>query len=153
MKLYEINEEILNCVDSETGEIIDFDKFAALHMERETKLENIVLWVKDLTAEAKAIREEELALAERRHTAEKKAESLKELLSRELAGQKFSTPKCSVSYRTVKSVNVTDIWKLPEDYLVYRDPEPDKKALRAALNDGENINGAELVEKQSVIIK
>ena len=153
MKLYEINEEILNCVDSETGEIIDFDKFAALHMERETKLENIALWVKDLTAEAKAIREEELTLAERRHAAEKKAESLKELLSRELAGQKFSTPKCSVSYRTTKSVNVTDIWKLPEDNLVYRDPEPDKKALRAALNDGENINGAELVEKQSVIIK
>lgn len=153
MKLYEINEEILNCVDSETGEIIDFDKFAALHMERETKLENIVLWVKDLTAEAKAIREEELALAERRHTAEKKAESLKELLSRELAGQKFSTPKCSVSYRKSKSVNVTDIWKLPEDYLRYSDPTPDKKALKAALDSGETIEGAEIVENVSTIIK
>ena len=43
--LYEINEAIMNTIDLETGEITDFDKFEALQMERNEKLENIALWV------------------------------------------------------------------------------------------------------------
>lgn len=52
MKLYEINEAILGCIDQETGEVIDPEKLDALTMERETKLENVALWIKDLKAEA-----------------------------------------------------------------------------------------------------
>ena len=37
MKLYEINEEILNCVDEETGEITDFERFNNLQIERDEK--------------------------------------------------------------------------------------------------------------------
>ena len=51
--LYEIEEQILNCVDLETGEIIDEEALANLSMERDTKVENIALWIKNLLAEAK----------------------------------------------------------------------------------------------------
>ena len=35
MKLYEIDNEIMNCIDEETGEIIDPEKLESLEMERE----------------------------------------------------------------------------------------------------------------------
>ena len=122
-------------------------------MEREAKLENIALWIKDLTAEAAAIKDEKKKLAERQAAAENKAKRLKEFLSEQLGGQKFSTPRCAVSFRRTKSVNVTDLWKIPEDYLRYSDPTPDKEALGEALKAGQTIEGAELVEKLSTIIK
>ena len=37
--LYQIKNEILNCVDMETGEIIDFDRLAELQLERNAKIE------------------------------------------------------------------------------------------------------------------
>ena len=39
--LYEINQDILDCVDLETGEILDTEKLDALQMEREAKLEGV----------------------------------------------------------------------------------------------------------------
>ena len=56
--LYEIDNEILACVDAETGEILDTERLDALQMEREAKLEGVALWEKDLTAEANAVKEE-----------------------------------------------------------------------------------------------
>ena len=44
--LYEIDEEILNCVDQETGEIIDPEKLAQLQMDFDKKVEGIALWIK-----------------------------------------------------------------------------------------------------------
>ena len=34
MNLYEINNEILNCVDEETGEIVDFERLQELQIEK-----------------------------------------------------------------------------------------------------------------------
>lgn len=42
MKLYEINEAILNCIDPETGEA-DPEKLDELLMMREEKLEGLAL--------------------------------------------------------------------------------------------------------------
>ena len=56
--LYDIDQDILNCVDLETGEILDTEKLDALQMERERKLEGVVLWIKDMKAEATAVKEE-----------------------------------------------------------------------------------------------
>ena len=43
MKLYEIDEAIMACIDAETGEIIDADKLDKLTMERDAKIENVDL--------------------------------------------------------------------------------------------------------------
>lgn len=153
MTLYEINEQIAACVDAETGEIIDLDRLITLNMERDEKLENVVLWVKDLTAEAEAIKAEKQKLAERQKTAENKAERLKTWLTEQLDGQKFSTAKCAVTFRKSKSVNVTDMKKIPLQYLHYTEPTADKKAIKAAIDRGEDIEGAEIVESVSTIIK
>ena len=38
--LYEIEQAIMDCVDLETGEIIDIEKLDQLQMDREVKIEN-----------------------------------------------------------------------------------------------------------------
>ena len=58
MNLYEIDNEILSCVDMETGEVVDMDKLNNLQMERDQKIENIGCWIKNLLADAKALKEE-----------------------------------------------------------------------------------------------
>ena len=54
MNLYQINQEILNCMDLETGEILDGAKLDSLQLELEDKLEGIGCWIKNLEAEAAA---------------------------------------------------------------------------------------------------
>ena len=46
MKLYEIDEAIMACIDAETGEIIDADKLDKLTMERDAKIENVKISIK-----------------------------------------------------------------------------------------------------------
>ena len=158
MTIYEINEQILNCIDLETGEIIDIDKLNELQLEKDAKIENVACWIKELKAEAEAIKAEKLILAERQKVAENKAESLKKWLTYALDGQKFKTSKCSISYRKSEAVEVTEeglnnLMQEHNELLTYKAPEPNKKAIKDALKDGLSVEGVQLVQNTSTIIK
>lgn len=159
MKLYEIDNAILECIDFETGEIIDIDKLNELQLERDEKIENVACWIKDLKAEAEAIKTEKQALAERQKVAENKVESLKKWLAYALNGEKFKTAKCSVSFRNTESVEVTDegLENLMrggnDELLTYDKPKPNKTAIKAAIKDGLNVQGVQLVQNVNTIIK
>ena len=159
MKLYEIDSAILECIDIETGEIIDTERLDALNMERDAKIENVVCWIKDLKAEAEAIKAEKQKLAERQKVAENKADSLKKWVAYALGGQKFSTARCAVSFRNTESVEVTEegleaLIKEHDELLTYKAPEPNKTAIKNAIkNDGLNVAGVQLVQNVSTIIK
>lgn len=81
MNLFEIENEIMNCWDQETGEIFDSKKMDQLEMARDTKIENIALYIKNLTADAEALKAEKQSFAERQKAAENKAEALKRYLA------------------------------------------------------------------------
>lgn len=151
--LYEIDESIKALIDEETGEIADFEAFEALSLERDTKLENIALYVKDLKADAEAYKAEKLSFEEKQRKAENKAESLKRLLERALDGEKFKTSRVECSFRRSTSVIVGNVFDLPDDYLRYSEPTPDKKRLKEDLAAGKLIQGASLEEKISMTIK
>ena len=162
MRLYEIDaalDALLSSVDEETGELlIDAEAIDALMLERETVLENMALEVKNLVAEGAAIRAEETALAERRKRLERKAEWLKGYLAESLNGEKMETPRVSVGFRRSKAVELDEskFWFWCADHPEYarrKDPEPDKKAITDALKRGEEIPGAQLVERVSMTIK
>lgn len=152
MKLYEINEAILACIDPETGEA-DPERLDKLMLMREKKLEGLALWVKNLKAEVDAIKAEEKALAERRQAKERKAESIRAYLEKVLAGQKFETSRAVCSFRKSQKVEITDLDKIPDDYLRYSTPAADKAAIKAAIKDGISIEGAELVDSVTMSIK
>ena len=158
MTIYEIDQAIMECVDLETGEIIDTEQLDKLQMERDTKLENVACWIKELKAEAEAIKAEKQILANRQKVAENKAESLKKYLAYALDGKKFSTAKCAVSFRNTESVEITPegleaLMKEHDELLTYKAPEPNKTAIKQALKDGLNVAGVQLVQNVSTIIK
>ena len=158
MTLYEIDQNIMALID-EDGEITNPEAFNALQLSRTEKIEGIACWIKNLKADAAAIKAEEDALAERRRTIENKIKSLSEFLSNTLAGQKFSTPRVSVSYRTSKALEIADndtfvAWASmfnPSLLRIKRDP--DKKAITDAINGGMDVPGAQIVERKSMQVK
>ena len=160
MRLYEINaalEALLEQVDPETGELTcDLDALETLTIERDVKLEGLALYCKNCDAEAKAIREEEKALAERRKALENKAARAKDFLESQLAGEKFQTAKVAVSYRRSEQVEIGMGFfadERNERFLRYKDPEADKTAIKAAIKAGETVPGAEIVSKVNMQIK
>lgn len=161
MTLYEIDQRITDLLDPETGELLNYEAFASLQMEREQKLENMALWFKDLTAEAKAIKEEIDSLTERRKAVEAKAERLKNYLDLALDGQKFQTPRCQVSFRKTTSLEVSDDTALIEwaesnghdDCLRYKTPELSKKAIADLIKSGTEVPFAQLVNGRSLVVK
>lgn len=160
MNLYELREEYLKTLDSievdeETGEVLGMDLVDLLAGAFEEKAESVALYIKELLADAKAIREEEKALADRRAKKERKAEAMKDYLANALLAldrQKLETPKVALSFRKSQSVEITDDSLIPEDYIKYK-PAVDKTAIKAALKDGAFIPGAELRDAQNLQIK
>ena len=71
MILYEINEQIIaafdEAIDPETGELIDeeaYDRLNQLQENFEEKVENLALYVKDLKAQALALKAEKRGIPE-----------------------------------------------------------------------------------------
>lgn len=154
MKLYEIDQQIMECIDTETGEILDFDRLNALHMEREKKLEGIALAYKNYMAEAAALKAEKDAFAERESRARSHAESIKGFLSTVLSGEKFKTTAVDVSFRRSAAVTVScDPASLPADLQKVKPPEADKTAIKAALKAGREVPGCCIEERLNISIK
>ena len=152
--LYEIEQAILDCVDCETGEIIDQEQLDALMMERSEKIESVALWVKNLESDAKAYKDEKEAFAKREKQATEKAKRLKEWLAKVCEGEKFSTPRCAVSFRVSESVEIDEGAAIPNEYLrVKSTVEPDKVGIKAALKAGTEIGGCRLVSNVNTNIK
>jgi len=153
MNIYEIDAAIMNCIDLETGEVIDEMALESLQIDRDTKIENVGLWVKNLSAEATALDTEIKALTERKKAKDSKVESLKNYIAFALNGEKFETPRLSVSWRKSESITIYEDAVIPDEYLVPVEPRPDKTLLKKALKDGAEICGVELISKNNIQIK
>jgi hypothetical protein len=153
MKLYDIDNAILDCVDVETGEIFDIDKFEELNLERETKIESICLWIKNLKAEVEALKQEKDSFAQRQKVAENKMESLKRYISNYLEGTPFESAKVKVSFRKSESLEILDGAIIPDEFLRFKEPEVNKTELKKALKSGMNIDGVSIVENKNIQIK
>ena len=152
--LYEIDQGILECIDFETGEVIDPDRLEELQMERSQKIENVVLWIKNLESDALAIKAEKDALADREAKCRKKADQLKEWLGKALEGQKFSTAKCEVGFRKSTKLEVLDATCIPKEFMVETvSVKPDANTIKLLLKAGKEVGGCRLVENQNVQIK
>ena len=160
--LYDIDQEILDCVDMETGEILDSEKLTALQMERDRKLEGVALWIKDLNAEAEAVKAEADKLTARKRALDNKIAGLKMWLLIALDGEKLKTPRCNVYQTHSQRVAVEDEQKLisflqtleePERFLKFPEPELRKDEIKKAMKDDYEIPGAALETTESVVIK
>ena len=152
--LYEIDSGILECLDFETGEVIDPERLENLQMERSAKIEGVACWIKNLQADSLAYAAEMAAFAERKRKADTKVESLKKWLAMALDGQKFNSTRCEVSFRRSERVEIVDEAIIPKKYLVKKVTiQPDKIAIKEMLKTGKPVKGCQLVENSNAHIK
>lgn len=156
MKLYEIDQNIRTLLSqvNEDGELPEdvADQLTDLQVARDAKIEGAACYTKELDAEAAAIRAEEITLSGRRKVLENKSERIANWLDFVLAGEKFSTARVALSYRTSKAVEVDDLTVIPAEY-IRTTIAPDKVALAAELKAGRKVPGAWLVERRRIQIK
>lgn len=154
--LYEIDRDIQAFIDGlfemadENGEVdIDMDILENLKEQRQTKLENIALYIKNLASDAQAIKEEEITLAERRKRLERKCERLKGILVRSMMEnneKELSSARYSAKIRDSKATEIFDMNSLPNEYLKMKiEYSPDKTAIKKAIESGTEVAGARII--------
>ena len=162
--LYEIDRNIQAFIDGlfamadENGEVdIDMEILADLKEQRQTKLENIALYIKNLASEASAIENEEIILEERRERLERKCERLKGILVRSMVenGEKeLSSARYCAKIRDSKATEIYDDKILPPKYIVGKTTyAPDKKLIKADIESGKEVAGARIVTNHNLKIE
>lgn len=154
MTLFELSDALRNFnleIDEETGEILNAAELDTLEMQRDEKIENIALWIKNLKAEAEAVKKQKDVFYQREKALTNKAERLKEWLASNLSGEKWKSDRVVLSWRKSESVSVDDDFS--DDRFITYEPKISKTAIKEALKNGEEVSGARLVENNSLQIK
>jgi len=160
MTLYEIGRQYLEAlegmeIDQETGEIIGGEAVARLNGQFDEKCEAVGCYIKELNAQAAAIKAEQEGLQKRRKALEAKAERLREYLADWMiaAGkERLETPRAALSWRKSSAVVVDDLEALPESCRKVK-IEADKALIRMLLKQGDAVEGARLEEGRSLQIR
>lgn len=154
MNLYEINTAIQDCIDEDSGEILDFERLQNLQMQYDEKIENVALAYKNALAEAEALKNEKKAFEEREKKAKNRADYLIGYLGYVLDGQPFKTTRVEIKFRKSEAVIVPDdVTQLPEEYLTYKDPTANKTKIKEALKSGELIPGCSIEQRKNISVK
>jgi len=148
MKLYELTgqyEEITNLLyDGEADEQTVLDTLESIDGEIEDKADNYAKIIKNMLADAEAVKEEEERLHKRRMSLENRVKWLKETLKANLefiGKTKFKTELFSFSVsknggkQPLTITENTD--EIPGKFLVQQNPLPNKEAIRDLLADKE----------------
>lgn len=168
MKLYEIADDYQRLLDAiENGEIPEealVDTLESITALLDEKADNIACWIKQLTAEAEAIKAEEDKLKARRKAKLNRAERLTNYLAECLTNggiSKLETARNAISFRkTPPSVVFDDENKFIEWARVHADgllnygkPKVDRVAVKVALENGAVIEGVRIESSQNIAIK
>lgn len=171
MTLYEIRQDILNCVladsesedmvNTETGEVFDKEAFEKLQGDFDEKLLNLAKWIKNLDAERQAVFNEKQKLEKRKKRLDNKIESIKSYIdfcTADIPKEKLPKDATTVITRSKSSVVEVDLAELmkakdSDKFLIKSDPKPDKAEIKRVLKTGVEVPGCVIVEKQNLQIK
>lgn len=176
MKFYELAEqynEVRAMLDSgvaftEDAQDYDYeqafrDTLDGIGGELEDKAADIAVLIKEMNAEAAALREEELNLAERRKAKENRVKWLTQYLADNMQAAglaKVDRPRATLSFRKSKAVRIDDeegfiLWaeKSGQYGFLNLKTTVNKTAVRDALKAGNELPGAVIEERQSLQIK
>ncbi|TQR28353.1 siphovirus Gp157 family protein [Lysinibacillus sphaericus] len=131
------------------------DTLASITDAVEEKLEAYAMVIKNIESDVEGIKSEEKRLAERRKVMENGINRMKQAIAETLgsSGQdKLKTEKFTFSFRKSSKVEVSNIDSLPQRY-VKVERTISRADLAKALKAGEQIEGVQLVENQSLSIR
>jgi len=164
MKFYEINETLRAITEAyENGELEDDvyrDTLEGLEMAQDDKLEHIACLYKERVAEADAVKVEAKKLSDRSSSIAKTADNLKNFLSScmETANKdKFKTARVQIGFRKSKYLDVFDALAY-QDYAekngyIKTIVSVDNAAIKKCIEDGTEVDGAKISERQNIQVK
>lgn len=167
--LYELSQSYIDFQELiESGAIPEEaikDTLEGLDLQINAKIEGIALVIKNALAEEKAIADEIKALQERKKTKTATVDKLKMYLLQQLTAMgktKIETARATISIaKNPPSLKIADESKFKEwalknskdSLLTFKEPELNKAAIKSALQAGEEVLGAEIVQGEGVRIK
>ena len=122
--------------------------------ERDDKAVKIACVIKNLRADAEALKAEKVRLGKRQSAAERTAERVTAYLEQWLpAGLKIKDSRDALSWRRSEFVDVqATVDDLPVEFVRVK-READVSAIKTALKDGQSLSFARLGERQNLQIK
>ena len=162
MTLYELTSEYMELLamleDPDTDEAVILDTLEGVGGELEEKADGYARVMRQMDADAKAIKAEEERLYSRRKSLESRSAWLKGRLQNvmELTGKtKFKTELFSFGIQNnPASVVIDDEKMIPGEFLIPQAPKIDKTAIKDALKAGVDMAGiAHLEQTQSLRIR
>ena len=164
MKLYEIRNGMIDTLDifleSEQTEM-DRENYndimEYLKEELKSKSSDLIKYIRNLELENTVTKLEIERLEDLKKGKEKKIKSIKSYIKGillDLDKKKVETELGNLSLRKTTSVEITDISKIPKEYLVVKEEvTPSKKLIGDSLKKNIFIDGAVLKEDYSILIK
>lgn len=164
MKLYEIKNGMIDTLDIFLeGEQTEVDRenynyiMDYLKEELKSKSSDLIKYIRNLELENTVTKLEIERLEDLKKGKEKKIKSIKSYIKGillDLDKKKVETELGNLSLRKTTSVEITDITKIPREYLVVKEEvTPSKKLIGDSLKKNILIDGAVLKEDYSVLIK
>lgn len=164
MKLYEIKNGMIDTLDIFLeGEQTEVDRenynyiMDYLKEELKSKSSDLIKYIRNLELENTVTKLEIERLEDLKKGKEKKIKSIKNYIKGillDLDKKKVETELGNLSLRKTTSVEITDITKIPREYLVVKEEvTPSKKLIGDSLKKNILIDGAVLKEDYSVLIK
>ena len=152
--LYQLSEDIETVqemlYDGETDQQVILDTLESLHMEFEDKADAYAKLIKNLSSDAKALKEEEQRMASRRAALESRAQALKDALQynmQAIGKTKFKTTLFSYGIQKnggLQKLSIdADIKDIPQQYTIPQDPIPNGEMIRLLL-EKEQVTWAHL---------
>ena len=159
--LYELTNEYMALLEMAEDPDIDPQAFAdtleALGGELEMKADGYARVMKELEGRAATMRFESKRLENGYKTIERNIDRMKHALQDSMVAtdkRKFKTDLFSFSIRkNPASVVIDRETSIPPEFLIPQDPKIDKKAIKAAIDRGDDITFAHLEQGESLIIK
>lgn len=159
--LYELTNEYMALLEMAEDPDIDPQAFAdtleALGGELEMKADGYARVMKELEGRAATMRFESKRLENGYKTIERNIDRMKHALQDSMVAtdkRKFKTDLFSFSIRkNPASVVIDRETSIPPEFLIPQDPKIDKKAIKAAIDRGDDITFAHLEQGESLIIR
>ena len=157
MNIFDLSADYLQILgmmdDPELDEQMLKDTMEGIEGALDDKFDNYVYVAKETQADIKVLEETIKELQARKASKENNLKRLKEIMTMVMntTGKvKFKT--ALHSYWVQKNpegvvIDTKNVWDIPEDYLKFADPEPDKTAIKAAIKDGVDFQGLAHIEQ------
>ena len=161
MTLYELSDDYMNLLTMAEDPDIDPEAFAdplaGIEGAIEDKADGYAKVMKQLEATSANLEFEEKRLMNRRKTIDRNIKRMKQALQDAMIATgkpKFKTDLFSFTIRkNPASVVIDRETSIPPEFLIPQDPKIDKKAIKAAIDRGDDITFAHLEQGESLIIR